>query len=91
MHSREEEAFYIVRGELIFRAGDREVTASAGTLINVPRGTKHRFRNETADDAEMTFWFAPAGIEGLFREFGERPQAIVEIGKRYGTEYFFGE
>ena len=40
VHTREEEAFYIIRGELVFLVGQREVTASAGTFLNVPRGTK---------------------------------------------------
>ena len=91
VHTREEEAFYVIRGELVFLAGDREVTAPAGTFVSVPRGTKHRFRNAGAEDAEMIFWFAPAGIEGLFREAAERPEELVEIGRRYGTEYFFGD
>ena len=91
VHSREEEAFYIIRGELVFLAGDREVTARAGTFVNVPRGTKHRFRNVGDEAAELIFWFSPAGIEGLFREAAERPEDLVEIGRRYGTEYFFGD
>ena len=41
-------------------------------------------------DAELLFWFAPAGIEGLFRELGAQPERIVEIGEKYGTTYFFG-
>ena len=91
IHTREEEAFYLIRGELVFRVGDDRVTASAGTFLNVPRGMKHSFLNESDSDAEMIFWFAPSGIEGLFRELGEHPEDIVEIGKRYGVEYFFDE
>ena len=91
VHTREEEAFYIIRGELVFLVGEREVTASTGTFLNVPRGTKHRFRNDRDVEAEMIFWFAPAGIEGLFEELGERPEEIVAIGEKYGTSYFFDE
>ena len=35
----------------------------------------------------MIFWFAPAGIEGLFRELTQQPQDIAAIGQRYGVEY----
>jgi mannose-6-phosphate isomerase-like protein (cupin superfamily) len=91
VHTREEEAFYIVRGELTFRADDRELTATAGSFVNVPRGTKHRFHNSGTEEVEMIFWFAPAGIEGLFEELIEHPENIVEIGQRYGTEYFFDD
>ncbi len=91
VHTREEEAFYILRGEIAFFLDDRMVEVGAGTFLNVPRGTKHRFRNVSDSDAELIFWFAPAGIEGLFDELGEHPEDITAIGERYGTEYFFGE
>ena len=91
IHTREEEAFYVINGELVFRVDGEEIVASAGTFLNVPSGTRHRFRNESNSDAEMIFWFAPAGIEGLFRELGEHPEDIIEIGKKYGVQYFFDE
>ena len=91
IHTREEEAFYVIRGEIVFRVGDEEVRAGAGTFLNVPRDTKHQFHNAADEEAEMIFWFAPAGIEGLFRELGEHPEDIIEIGRRYGVEYFLDE
>ena len=91
IHSREDEAFFLLSGELTFLVGEEEVVLGAGTFLNVPRGTKHRFRNTSDQDAEMIFWFAPAGIEGLFEELGEHPEDIVAIGEKYGVEYFFEE
>jgi mannose-6-phosphate isomerase-like protein (cupin superfamily) len=91
IHTREEEAFFLLRGELVFLLGDEEVTVPAGTFLNVPRGTKHRFRNDAAVEAEMIFWFAPAGIEGLFEELAAHPEEILAIGERYGVEYFLDE
>ena len=91
IHTREDEAFFILRGELVFLAGDDEVRAPAGTFLNVPSGTKHRFWNASETEAEMIFWFAPAGIEGLFRELAEHPEDIIKIGERYRVEYFLGD
>ena len=91
IHTREEEAFSVLRGELVFRVDAEEVTVGPGTFLNVPKGAKHRFRNAGEVDVEMIFWFAPAGIEGLFRELGEHPERIREIGARYGVEYFLEE
>ena len=91
IHTREEEAFYIIDGELTFLVGSDRITVGAGTFLNVPKGAKHQFHNRGASAAEMLFWFAPAGIEGLFRELGERPEEIIEIGNRYGVEYFLDE
>ena len=39
-----DEAFYVLRGEVAFGIGDRESLAVAGTLVQVPGGTTHRFR-----------------------------------------------
>lgn len=91
VHTREEEAFFVLRGRLTFRLDDRLAEVGPGTFLNVPRGTRHRFFNGSDDEAEMIFWFTPAGIEGLFDELGERPQDIVAIGERYGTRYYFDE
>ena len=91
IHTREEEAFYLIRGELVFLVGDREVSVGAGSFVNVPKGLKHRFRNDSGEEAELLFWFTPAGIEGLFRELGAHPERIMEIGARYGVEYFLHE
>ena len=74
-----------------FLAGDDEITAGPGTFVNIPRGMKHRFHNYSDAEAEMIFWFAPADIEGLFRELGESPDRLVEIGERYGTTYHFDD
>ena len=72
----------------MFWVGEQEVRVGAGSFVNVPKGLKHRFHNDTAEEAELLFWFAPAGIEGLFRELGEHPERIVEIGEKYGVTYF---
>ncbi len=91
VHTREEEAFYVISGELTFLAGEEERTVPAGSFVHIPRGTKHRFRNASDVDAEMIFWFTPPGIEGLFDELIERPEDAVAIGERYGTKYFFDD
>jgi quercetin dioxygenase-like cupin family protein len=91
IHTREEEAFYVLAGEVEFRVDGSTIVAPAGTFLNVPRGAKHRFRNVSDAEAEMIFWFAPAGIEGLFAELAQNPEEIIAIGEKYGVEYFLDE
>ena len=91
IHTREEEAFYIVRGDLRFLLDDETIDASSGSFVHVPRGWKHQFHNPTDKEVEMIFWFTPAGIEGLFEELGARPEDIIKIGEKYGVEYFLDE
>ena len=74
IHTREEEAFYVIRGELTFLTGEEEAVVPAGTFVHVPRGLKHRFRNASKEEAEMIFWFTPPGIERMFEEMGRIPR-----------------
>src|SRR5215212_7921383 len=46
VHGEEDDAFYIVEGELTFFFGDEEVVASPGTFVLVPPGVEHGFRND---------------------------------------------
>jgi len=96
--TREEEAFYILEGELTFYSEDGEITVGSGAYLNIPKGAKHRFRNNSDKIAKMLFFFAPAGIEKLFDEFadldvseGDLETAIKgmnALGKKYGAQYF---
>ena len=98
IQTREEEAFYILEGQLTFYGHAGEITAGPGTYLNIPKGAKHRFRNNTERTAKMLFFFAPAGIEGLFDDFsrldepGGDPEAVLgalnAIGEKYGVQYF---
>ena len=71
IHSREEEGFYILEGEITFQAGAARVVASAGTFANMPVGTLHSFKNETDRPARMLISVAPAGLEQMFFEVGQ--------------------
>ena len=98
IQTREEEAFYILEGEVTFYAEGREVIATPGTYLNIPKGVKHNFRNNTDITARMLIFFAPAGIEGLFaasaasEELANHPERALdtlnEIGESYGVQFF---
>ena len=47
IHTREEEAFYVIRAEVVFLVGDERVTAGPGTFLNVPKGTSGEFNRWT--------------------------------------------
>lgn len=70
IHSREEEGFYILEGEITFTIGERRVVATAGMFANMPVGTPHSFRNESDRPARMLISVAPAGLEQMFFEVG---------------------
>jgi quercetin dioxygenase-like cupin family protein len=69
IHHSEEEQFFVLEGSLTFTVGGRTLPVSAGDFIHIPRDTVHSFKNSLSP-ARMLATYAPAGIEGFFREAG---------------------
>src|ERR1700680_294834 len=101
VHSREEEGFYILEGEITLQVGDERLVASAGMFANMPVGTPHSFKNETDRPAMMLISVAPAGLEQMFFEVGvpvsqgastappptnEEIEKMLAVAPRYGIE-----
>jgi mannose-6-phosphate isomerase-like protein (cupin superfamily) len=63
VHADEDDAFYIVEGELTFTLGDEEVVAPPGTFVLVPPGVPHGFRNDGNAPVRMLNIHAPAGFD----------------------------
>lgn len=70
VHSREEEGFFILEGEITFTVNGERIVAKAGTFANMPVGTPHSFKNESDRPAKMLLSVAPAGLEQMFFEVG---------------------
>jgi mannose-6-phosphate isomerase-like protein (cupin superfamily) len=62
-HGEEDDAFYILEGEMIFTFGDEEAAAPPGTFVLVPPGVEHGFRNERDVPVRMLNIHAPAGFD----------------------------
>src|SRR5271156_6448164 len=66
VHSREEESFYMLEGEITFEIGAERLVAGPGTFANLPPGVWHSFKNESGKLAKMLITVAPAGLEEMF-------------------------
>ena len=99
IHSREEESFYVLEGEITFQVGDERIVAKAGTFANMPIGSLHSFRNDTDKLARMIVSVVPAGLEKMFLEvgqpvtFGQAPppskaeiDKLLAVAPNYGIE-----
>jgi quercetin dioxygenase-like cupin family protein len=101
VHSREEEGFYILEGEIMFQVGEKRIVATAGMFANMSVGTLHSFKNETDRPARMLILVAPAGLEKMFFEVGqpvpvgvqtappptqEEIKKLLTVAPRYGIE-----
>ena len=101
VHSREEEGFYILEGEITVHIGDKRIVTTAGMFANMPVGAPHSFKNESDKPAKMLITVAPAGLEQMFFEVGvplaegattalqpkkEEIEKLLAIAPRYGVE-----
>jgi quercetin dioxygenase-like cupin family protein len=70
VHHRDDEAFWILDGEVTFEVGDETIEASAGDYVFGPRDIPHRF---TVGDrgCRMLFIMVPGGMENLIRATSE--------------------
>jgi mannose-6-phosphate isomerase-like protein (cupin superfamily) len=62
-HAAEDDAFYVLDGELVFAAEGEEVVAGPGTFVLVPPGVEHTFENRTDAVARFVNVHAPAGFD----------------------------
>ena len=63
VHPREDDAFYILEGEVVMIVDDDEVTVGPGTFVLVPPGVPHTFANRSQSAARIVNVHAPAGFD----------------------------
>ena len=68
VHETEDDAFYILEGELVFTADDEDVVAGPGTFVLVPPGVPHTFANRGDAPARFVNVHAPAGFDLRLQE-----------------------
>jgi len=69
VHHREDEAFYVLEGEIRFRRGDEEFTASPGDFVFGPREVPHSFK-VLGSGARALVLVTPGGLEQMFVDGG---------------------
>jgi len=101
VHTREEEAFFVLEGRMTIWVGDERHTLDPGGFLNLPRDVPHAFRIDSPDGAHVIMVASPAGLEDFFRAAGdpapaaELPPApegppdlarVLEASPRFGLE-----
>ncbi len=101
IHSREEEGFYIIDGEVTFYSDDLAVRLTAGSYVQVKKHSLHWFRNESEQTAHMLVLVAPGGMEQMFRATGslvrdpvttigqmtdEQKSALLRLAPEFGIQ-----
>jgi mannose-6-phosphate isomerase-like protein (cupin superfamily) len=76
VHSREDEWFYVLDGELVFEIDGVRETVRAGGSVFLRRGCVHRYQNFTSRDVRLLIVTTPGG----FAKFFEAMDAITPAG-----------
>lgn len=63
IHGREDESWYVVKGEMTFFLGDRYETVKAGDLVYGPQSRPHGYTNKTDQPSQMISIALPAGLD----------------------------
>ena len=77
LHHKEDEAFYLVEGEMTFYVGDERIKAESGAWVYGPRGLPHGFAVEGMAPARMLLLNTPAGFEEFPVEAGEPAKELT--------------
>lgn len=95
VHHREDEWYYVLSGEFLFKAGGEPYHLPAGASIWLPRGIPHVWANTSAAEAKLILVCQPGGFEKFFEEMGNAmekvdsasaPAKMHEVMAKYGME-----
>ena len=67
VHTDEDDAFYVIEGELTIDTEEGGSPAPAGTFVLVPPGVRHTFSNRTGSPVRVLNIHAPAGFDRRLR------------------------
>ena len=96
IHSDEDEALYILEGELNVKLGEKIFCVKSGSFVFLPRNVVHTFWRATEKPVKILVIISPPEFEDFFfdivgdkqeidgEQFGER---AMEISSRYNVEF----
>lgn len=98
VHHHDDEAWYILEGDVTFWCAERELGATRGGFVFLPKGMEHTFKVGAAGARLLTLAI-PSGFAAFVREAGEvarervvpagmhvDPARLAEIAARFGIE-----
>src|SRR5918994_7212658 len=100
IHHWEDEAFWVLEGELEVMVGESTFRASAGSFVHLPKDIAHAYENVGTEPARFLTLIVLAGLEKLFEEVGKpgsdvssQPpfeekdiEKLLTVAPKYGAE-----
>ena len=94
-HHREDEAFYVLEGEMAFVCDGKWMRGGPGTFVFGPRELAHGFKVIGDQPARMLLLCSPGGFEGFVLELGQPADApiappdmaaLAAVAAKYGID-----
>ncbi len=86
-HTDMDETFYVVEGAYVFELDGHPVEAPAGTLVFLPRGTRHRFRSAGAAPGRVLSFASPGGIDAFFEQIADPNVRLDDAFRAHGFAF----
>jgi quercetin dioxygenase-like cupin family protein len=90
VHDKEDGISYVLEGQLTFQVGDEISLASAGEVVQMPRGVCHTFWNAGPAPARALDIVTPGGLENYYEELARIAQAPDAMDQLAWMEGQFG-
>ena len=100
IHHNEDEAFYLISGQIEAQIGEQRLTAEQGAFLWLPRDVQHGFTVTSDGPCTILTITTPSGFERFVADVGSPTNQItmpeprepdvprlVEIASRYGIEF----
>jgi quercetin dioxygenase-like cupin family protein len=91
MHTREDETFFVLEGQLKIQCGGRPLVLEERSTAFLPRNIPHSYANYWDTPAKYLVSITPGGFEKCLEEFGHlsadsrpAPETLAAIGQKYG-------
>jgi quercetin dioxygenase-like cupin family protein len=97
-HTREDETFLILKGEVVYTVGNQTFSAKEGDVMFLPKNIQHSFKIQT-EKLETLILLNPGGLENYFVEMSKpaeelqlppMPQGPPDIKKLIATAAKYG-
>jgi quercetin dioxygenase-like cupin family protein len=89
-HSREDEWFYVLDGEITVEVDCGRMVLPGGGAAFAPRGTVHSFQNFSNTQAQILVMVTPGDIHHFFQKLSSLsspdPARLEQLAKEYGIE-----
>src|ERR1043166_2824983 len=91
VHSREDEYFYVVEGQIVVWCGEEVFHAGPRSFVFLPRGVPHSWDVESPGRATVLMMTVPAMLEEFLRDFhAATPNQRARVAEKYGLTFFPG-